>query len=220
MKKILKLTIILILIIVIGNVFVINVSTNESKNLIYTNAKKIILFSYIPIEGNAVKPAEETVIDVADIKDKGVATSDSIEIEHEQKNEEINYITIPSVCYSAEITVGSTQVDVDKYDICLMTEAFASFGEGKPILLGGHNTRSLKYLYKSRIGDVISINYEGNYYQYKVIYSSECTTDDYNLFDINNGKNVLEYRTRKEILQIYTCYGTNNRWFVKAVRIC
>ncbi|WP_285814811.1 sortase domain-containing protein [Thomasclavelia cocleata] len=150
--------------------------------------------------------------------DKNSSSTDN-DSKHEPKVLKDNTITIPNVCNNAKITIGSKQHDVNKYDICLMTEAAAFFGQEQPILLGGHNTKSLKYLYKSKIGDIIIINYSGSYYQYKVVYSSECTTDNYNLFDIDNGKNVLEYRTGKEVLQIYTCYGSNNRWFVKAVRI-
>lgn len=126
-----------------------------------------------------------------------------------------NTITIPNVCDNAIIMIGSTQQDVNKYDICLMIEAAAEFGDRKPILLGGHNTKSLKYLYNCKINDVITVNYKNQIYEYKVIYSNECITDNINLFDINTNRNMLEYQTNKEILQIYTCYG-NNRWFVKA----
>lgn len=138
---------------------------------------------------------------------------------YEIKDIRENTITIPNVCRTAIITEGSTQRMVDRYDVCLMTEAAAIPGGGQPVLLGGHNTKSLKYLHNSKIGDVISVNYLGNCYQYKVIYSNECATDNYNLFDIDNGKNVLEYKTGKEVLQIYTCYGNKNRWLVKAEKI-
>ena len=130
-----------------------------------------------------------------------------------------NYITILNVCQNAKISIGSSQNAIDQNDICLMSKAAAVFGEGQPILMAGHNTRSLKYLYRCKIEDIIEIDFDKNNYKYKVVYSNECTTDDYNLYDINTGKNQLEYRTGKEILQIYTCYGSTNRWFVKAVRI-
>lgn len=128
-----------------------------------------------------------------------------------------NTITIPNVC-DAIITVGSTQQAVDMYDVCLMTEAAASFGEGQPILLSGHNTKSLKYLYNCKIDDVITVNYKNKTYKYRVIYSNECKTDNYSLFDINTSRNMLEYQTNREILQIYTCYS-DNRWLVKAEKI-
>ncbi len=129
-----------------------------------------------------------------------------------------NTITIPNVCDNAIITVGSTQEAVNKYDVCLMTEAAASFGKGQPILLGGHNTKSLKYLYNCKIDNVITVDYENKTYKYRVVYSNECRTDNYNLFDISTGRNMLEYQTNREILQIYTCYS-GNRWFVKAEKI-
>lgn len=129
-----------------------------------------------------------------------------------------NSITIPNVCNNAEITVGSTQESIDNYDICLMTEAAAIFGQGQPVLLGGHNTRSLKFLYKAKTNNIINVTYLGVEYQYGVIYSNECINDGYRLFDINSGKNMLEYNSDEEILQIYTCYNSNN-WLVKAIKI-
>lgn len=129
-----------------------------------------------------------------------------------------NTITIPNVCDNAIITVGSTQADVDKYDICIMTEAVSIFGNGKPILLGGHNTKSLKYLYKSYVDDIITVYYENGYYKYKIIYSNECTNDGQKLYDIDTNINMLDYNLDQEILYIYTCYNNNN-WLVKAIRI-
>ena len=125
-------------------------------------------------------------------------------------------ISIPKVCENAFLTVGSTQGAVDKNDICLMTEAAGIFGEGKEILLGGHNTKSLKYLYKSSINDIITVNFSNCIYRYRVIYSNECSTDGYGLFDIETGENMLLYNCNEEVLNIYTCYNSNN-WLVKAI---
>lgn len=129
-----------------------------------------------------------------------------------------NSITIPNVCTNARLSIGSTQEAVDRYDICIMTEVAASFGQGKPILIGGHNTKSLKYLYKSCVDDIITIYYENSYYKYKIIYSNECTNDGQKLYDIDTSINMLDYNLDQEILYIYTCYSNNN-WLVKAVKI-
>ncbi|MFQ9766270.1 MAG: hypothetical protein ACLRYM_06135 [Thomasclavelia ramosa] len=130
-----------------------------------------------------------------------------------------NSISIPDVCTGASLTIGSTQQTVDIYDICIMTEANNSnFGDGKPILIGGHNTKSLKYLYRAEVNTLIDVNYNSNLYQYKIIYSNECTNDGYKLYDIDTGINILDYSLKQEVLYIYTCYNSNN-WLIKAVRI-
>ncbi|WP_282144975.1 sortase domain-containing protein [Thomasclavelia cocleata] len=208
--KSLKLFIFLTTVILVFNINISygreNKNSNQTTHIITVNKDNLLTV----IQDNELEKNKSI--------DKNSSSTDN-DSKHEPKVLKDNTITIPNVCDNAKIMIGSTQHDVNKYDICLMTEAAAFFGQEQPILLGGHNTKSLKYLYKSKIGDIIIINYSGSYYQYKVVYSSECTTDNYNLFDIDNGKNVLEYRTGKEVLQIYTCYGSNNRWFVKAVRI-
>lgn len=132
-----------------------------------------------------------------------------------------NSITIPDVCINAHLTIGSTQEAVNQYDICIMTEANNSnFGDNKlsPILLGGHKTKSLKYLYNAHINDIITVCYNNNQYEYKIAYSNECTNDGYKLYDIDTGINMLDFNLDQEVLYIYTCYGSNN-WLVKAMRI-
>lgn len=132
-----------------------------------------------------------------------------------------NSITIPNVCTNAHLSIGSTQGAVDNSDICIMTEANnSSFEDNKlsPILLGGHKTKSLKYLYNAHINDIITVCYNNNQYEYKITYSNECTNDGYKLYDIDTGINMLDFNLDQEVLYIYTCYGSNN-WLVKAVKI-
>lgn len=217
MKR-LKLVILLIIVVLVFN---INISYGrENKNSIQTTHIIVKKDNLLAVIQDSRLQQNQNVIDEGnsstDNNSKYTKVSDFKTQKFEVLND--NTITIPNVCDNAIITIGSTQQDVNKYDICLMIEAATEFGNRKPILLGGHNTKSLKCLYKSNIGDIISVNYQEMYYQYRVIYSNECTTDNINLFDINTNRNMLEYQTNKEILQIYTCYG-NNRWFVKAIRI-
>lgn len=207
MKR-LKLVILMMIVVFVFN---INISYGrENKNSIKTAHIIVNKDNLLAVIQDSRLEQNQNIIDDS----KYTKTSDFKAQKFEVLND--NTITIPNVCDNAIITVGSTQADVDKYDICIMTEAASIFGNGKPILLGGHNTKSLKCLYKSKYGDIVSVNYKNQIYEYKVIYSNECATDDYNLFDINTGKNVLEYKSGKEVLQIYTCYGNGNRWFVKA----
>lgn len=127
-------------------------------------------------------------------------------------------ITIPGVCSQIKLAFGSTQSDVDNNNIVMDNKLAHKPGSGLAILVYGHNTRALKRLYNVNIGDVITIQHEGSSYLYKVTDSVECTTSGSDMTNVHTGKNMLELRTKSEILQIYTCYGSN-RWFVKAVRI-
>lgn len=211
MKKI-KLFIFILTAVCIANID----SVSGEKNNLNTKTTKVVMTevknSFMILHNNKEKQNNFT----ADYKNSYTDSNDYSNINNKEEDIDDDTITIPGVCTMANIKEGSTQRAVDRYDICLMTEAAASFGQGQPILLGGHNTKSLKYLYKSKYGDIVSVNYKNHIYEYKVIYSNECITDNYNLFDIDTGKNVLEYRSGKEVLQIYTCYGSSNRWFVKA----
>lgn len=177
-----------------------------------TKPKIIFKENQSPIKKSAVFPDEtEQTITALDSK-----TDENINIQVQY-----NEITIPDVCTNARLSIGSTQEAVDNSDICIMTEANNSnFGDSKlrPILLGGHNTKSLKYLYSAHINDVITVCYNNNQYEYKITYSNECTNDGYKLYDIDTGINMLDYSLNQEVLYIYTCYGSNN-WLVKAVRV-
>lgn len=215
-----KLVILLIIVVLVFN---INISYGrENKNSIQTTqiiiVKKDNLLAVI--EDSRSQQNQSNVIDKGnsstDNDSKYTKVSDFKAQKFEVLND--NTITIPNVCDNAIIAVGSTQADVDKYDICIMTEAVSIFGNGKPILLGGHNTKSLKYLYKSCVDDIITVYYENGYYKYKIIYSNECTNDGQKLYDIDTNINMLDYNLDQEILYIYTCYNNNN-WLVKAIRI-
>lgn len=212
-----KLVILLIIVVLVFN---INISYGrENKNSIQTThiiAKKDNLLAVIQ---DSRLQQNQNVIDEVNSNTNNNSKYTKISDFKAQKFEVLNdnIITIPNVCDNAIIAVGSTQADVDKYDICIMTEAASIFGNGKPILLGGHNTKSLKYLYKSCVDDIITVYYENSYYKYKIIYSNECTNDGQKLYDIDTNINMLDYNLDQEILYIYTCY--NNNWLVKAIRI-
>lgn len=127
-------------------------------------------------------------------------------------------ITIPGVCSQVKLAFGNTQSDVDNNNIVMDNKLAHKPGSGRAILVYGHNTRALKRLYNVDIGDVITIQHEGSSYLYRVTDSVECTTSGSDMTNVHTGKNMLDLWTKSEILQIYTCYGSN-RWFVKAVRI-
>lgn len=216
-KKIIKLLLVIIAILSVGNCYVQDVSTTSTTKIKITYAKSAVKETYTILKKEAIVPkisdnsSKDVSVNSADNKNHSVPESSS-----NQENIFLNNsITIPNVCTGSIITDGSTQKDVNKYDVCLMSEAGALFGQGKPILMGGHNTKSLKFLYRSEINNVIDIRYEEIDYQYQIVYSGECTNDGQRLYDVKTGINMLDYSLNQEILYIYTCYGDNN-WLIIA----
>lgn len=147
-------------------------------------------------------------------------------IEESQESETIyetsdsRYISVPGVGIYSSLTVGEDQATIDANDVCI----FPYYGmpnEGKPMMLAGHENRSLSVLHNIGVGSIITIGWDGATYQYRVFYSGLCTTDRYTkMIDVNTGENMRQYGSGGEILQIYTCHGEQPyRWFVKAERI-
>lgn len=222
-KKIIKLLLVIIAIFSIGNCYVQDVDTSNSKKTLITNVNKITDNSYVALTKEVEK--KEVYNSNYEVKNEDSNRDENdITFAVPKKEKQLikdNFITIPNVCYDSRLSIGSTQEAVNQYDICIMTEANNSnFGDNKlsPILLGGHKTKSLKYLYNAHINDIITVCYNNNQYEYKITYSNECTNDGYKLYDIDTGINMLDFNLDQEVLYIYTCYGSNN-WLVKAVKI-
>lgn len=222
-KKIIKLLLVIIAIFSIGNCYVQDVDTSNSKKALITNVNKITDNSYVALTKEVEK--KEVYNSNYEVKNEDSNRDENdITFAVPKKEKQLikdNSITIPNVCTNAHLSIGSTQGAVDNSDICIMTEANnSSFEDNKlsPILLGGHKTKSLKYLYNAHINDIITVCYNNNQYEYKITYSNECTNDGYKLYDIDTGINMLDFNLDQEVLYIYTCYGSNN-WLVKAVKI-
>ena len=221
-KKNIKLLLVIIAIFSIGNCYVQDVDTSNSKKALITNVNKITDNSYVAltkeVEKKEVYNSNNEIRNEDSNRDK---KSDTASIVPKKEKQVIIYnsITIPNVCINALLSIGSTQEAVDTNDICIMTDICkANFGDGKAVLLGGHNNRSLKYLYNSSINDVITVCYNNNFYNYKIIYSSECYSDGHALYDIKTKESMLDFTLEQESLYIYTCYKNNN-WLVKAIII-
>lgn len=222
-KKIIKLLLVIIAIFSIGNCYVQDVDTSNSKKTLITNVNKITDNSYVALTKEVEK--KEVYNSNYEVKNEDSNRDENdITFAVPKKEKQLikdNSITIPNVCTNAHLSIGSTQGAVDNSNICIMTEANnSSFEDNKlsPILLGGHKTKSLKYLYNAHINDIITVCYNNNQYEYKITYSNECTNDGYKLYDIDTGINMLDFNLDQEVLYIYTCYGSNN-WLVKAVKI-
>lgn len=219
-KKIIKLLLVIIAILSVGNCYVQDVST--SKKVLITNVNKITSNSYVALTQEIEKKEVDDSSNKIRKEDSNKKSDITSAVPKKEKQLiKDNSITIPNVCTNAHLSIGSTQEAVDNSDICIMTEANnSSFEDNKlsPILLGGHRTKSLKYLYNANINDIIIVCYNNNQYEYKITYSNECTNDGYKLCDIDTGINMLDFNLDQEVLYIYTCYASNN-WLVKAVKI-
>lgn len=221
LKKNIKLLLIIISVFLIINYYVQNVSTTSTDKIEITHAESVIKKTYTVLK----KEAQKTEQPAHDILNKENSNNSETTRSQDTINEHDiivnNSITIPNVCKNSLLSIGSTQEAVDNNDICIMTEANNSnFGDNKvrPILLGGHNTKSLKYLYNANINDIITVCYNNKQYEYRITYSNECINDGYKLYDKSTGINMLDFNLDQEVLYIYTCYNDNN-WLVKAIII-
>lgn len=221
--KILKILVILLLLCGIADCIFQKVTisvASEEKKITYVDTVNGTAYTILKKEIPKIEqPVEQSTQDILNEKNNSETTR-SPDI-NEREIIVNNSITIPNVCTNALLSIGSTQEAVDNNDVCIMTDANNSnFGDNKvrPILLGGHNTKSLKHLYNANINDVITVRYNSVNYVYKIIYSNECTSDGKRLYDIDTGINMLDFNLDQEVLYIYTCYNTNN-WLVKAVKI-
>ncbi len=89
-------------------------------------------------------------------------------------------------------------------------------GNGKPILVAGHNNTYFHHIGKLKDGDIIKITTHYGVYEYKVTG---------HLLSTNTDKNAYDLGQDKEELILYTCYPfntlglTKQRWFVYAEKI-
>lgn len=129
-------------------------------------------------------------------------------------------ITIPGVCSQARLTLGNSQSDVNANNIVMDNIVALRPGMGGAILIYGHNTRSLNGLYNASVGSVITVQYEGSVYSYRITDSAECRTSGNDLINVKTGVDMLDLGVKSETLIIYTCHGPDSgRWTVKAARI-
>mgnify|MGYP004504894903 FL=1 len=138
-------------------------------------------------------------------------------------------ISIPSCQIYTRVVFGLTQSLVDSYDIA-MQDAISSVyvnpmlpGFGRPILMGGHNYKSLGRLKNIKLGSIITIstNYGNFYYTVTEAKKAKLNVHGTTLLDIDNQKNLITYYGGEQ-LQIYTCDSDNpsdgTRFFVRAIR--
>lgn len=142
------------------------------------------------------------------------------EIINYEKNNKTN-LYIPSINLNCDVVIAEcNQQNTDKYDICCDMD----FIDNNNPLFFGHNTGTLKNLYKVKVGDIIYFTYNNEIRKYKVIVSEEG-------YLYNGGTDIVGKETdthcisilENETLHFFTCYQTvfnpNGRWIVLAERI-
>ena len=127
-------------------------------------------------------------------------------------------VYIPSANIHAAFTIADfTQKSVDAYDVVYARTDYID----APFILG-HNYRSLRTLYDTKIGDIIYVNKNGTLIRYKVIVSEYGIQNEArnSITGQKTGVTIWE-PYEEEVLRMYTCYGkaVNDRWIVFAVRL-
>lgn len=141
-------------------------------------------------------------------------------------------LRIENADIDADLCYGMSQANIDRYDTC-SSESFGIPGGNKPILIGGHNTNSLKNLTNVQIGDIITVETTYGTFKYQIYYTGighvvteNTLVSDY-LKDVENEEEIFSINEDGEVLGIYTCYDypeqkeqpTPYRFAVKARRI-
>lgn len=173
------------------------------------------------INGNSINNVEQTTTQKE--------TQKTIELYNGQKYANL---IINSVGINGSLHYGASQNNIDLYDTC-SSESFGVPGSGRAILIGGHNTNSLKDLHNVKNGDIVTISTSYGTFEYEVFYTGigkiveeNALASDY-LKDIETGKEIFSINESEEILGIYTCYQNPNddvtptpyRFAIKAIKV-
>ena len=127
-----------------------------------------------------------------------------------------NFVYIESANINAKFVIGPfSQFAVDNNDVVYNIERIDC---KNPIILG-HNTGSLKYLYKTKVGTTIYVYLNNVLTIYTVVSSEPAVTIPKDIEGLNTGRRLCSYFDT-DCLRLYTCYKDVNlgeiRWLVIA----
>lgn len=178
-------------------------------------------------QGTAEKSTEQkTEIDnttIEDDSDKNIEIPKEVSIDDVHFGDNGTYygeISIPTIGVKTSVVLGATQGNVDSNDVCVSRQG-GYCGSGKPVIIMGHNYNSLSSLPKIRKGAKIIITTTYGVYVYKVTDMSvgKINSDETNILN-DKGNPLIQRDGKKEILQVYTCYGEKGgRFVVKAKKV-
>ena len=124
-----------------------------------------------------------------------VSTSNQSEIKVPAQGESYGNISCERIALAAPIYYGDSDDCLEKGTGQYTGSAIP--GEGKPILIGGHDGTFFKPLQEIEVGDVVSITTTYGSYQYKVTEIKTVREVDSSVYDLTQ---------QKEQLILYTCY--------------
>ena len=120
-------------------------------------------------------------------------------------------VEIPSVGLYSRMTYGSTQNDVENYDVVFDTNGCNFTSDIQVAEIYGHCTRSLKVLHDVSVDDIIRLRFDdGRVYTYVVDYAEpgKVSNDLYFINSIYTGENLRYFYDGHLVL--YTCWSYNN----------
>ena len=142
-------------------------------------------------------------------------TLDLSEIQIPELDTQYAMITCENLELSAPLYYGDSDVSL-QYGVGQYSQGGFP-GEGKPIMISGHDATFFAPLEKVAIGDVIIITTDYGRYEYKVTATAIADQSDQSAYDLTQGK---------EQLILYTCYpfgkvtgNRSKRFFVYCDRI-
>ena len=136
-------------------------------------------------------------------------------------------LNISSCGINAGIVFGLTQGLVDSYEVASQDSITSVYvnpmlpGYGRPLLMGGHNYKSLGKLRYVSVGDQITVSTNYGVFNYTVVEAkvAQLNVHGTTIVDIQTGRDLIKYYGDEE-LQIYTCDSLDandtHRFFVRA----
>ncbi len=133
---------------------------------------------------------------------------------------ENNSVCIPSANIVIPFTLTElNQTNVDACGAVCDLGFFKTYFGTDDIMVSGHRTNVIGKLYRTAVGDEITLNLNGNLTTYTVIVSEEATisADGKDYIGVNTGTRFVTASYDQQALRIYTCYG-EGRWVVTALK--
>jgi LPXTG-site transpeptidase (sortase) family protein len=144
-----------------------------------------------------------------------VGSADESEIKVPEIDSQYAEISCDRIALSAPVYYGDSDADLQK-GVGHSTQSFLP-GEGKPILIGGHDGTFFAPLEQIKTGDEVKITTDYGEFQYNVVGIKIAESTDTNAYNLNQDK---------EELILYTCYpfgklagDRGNRYFVYCEKV-
>ncbi len=132
---------------------------------------------------------------------------------------ENNSVCVPSANMVIPFALTElNQTNVDAYGAVCDLNFFETYFGTNDIMVSGHQSNAIGNLYRTTVGDEITLNLNGNLTSYTVIISEEATVaaEENNYIGVDTATRFVTESYDRQALRMYTCYG-EGRWIVVAV---